>query len=97
MGQIKKYDRVVIMDDVSGLADKSENFATFLTVDRKSNFTVLYVFHTKYPTKQNWQTIISQTKIFNIFPGSTQISSFSKILTANFKRYTTDRIRAREP
>ena len=40
--------------------------------------------------------IISQTKIFNIFHGSIQVSSFSKILTANCKRYTFEDIPTRE-
>ena len=30
MGDINKYERVIIMDDVSGLADKYDNFASFL-------------------------------------------------------------------
>ena len=34
--------------------------------------------------------IISQTKIFNIFPGSIQISSIPKILSTNCNRYTFD-------
>ena len=76
------------MDEVSGLADKSNKFGNFLTVARKFNFTVVYVFHTMYPSKQNWQMIISQSKIFNIFPGSIQVSAISKILTTNCKRNT---------
>ena len=69
-----------IMDDIQGLADKSENFANFLTVSRK--FTYVYIFHTIYPTRNNWQMILSQTKIFNIFPGSIQASSVIKMLTS---------------
>ena len=69
-----------IMDDIQGLADKSENFANFLTVSRK--FTYVYIFRTIYPTKNNWQMILSQTKIFNIFPGSIQASSVIKMLTS---------------
>ena len=68
-----------IMDDIQGL-DKSENFANFLTVSRK--FTYVYIFHTIYPTRDNWQMILSQTKIFNIFPGSIQASSVIKMLTS---------------
>ena len=34
------------MDDVSGLAYRSNDFANILTVARKSNFTCIYVFHT---------------------------------------------------
>ena len=69
-----------IMDDIQGLADKSENFANFLTVSRK--FTCVYIFHTIYPTRNNWQMILSQTKIFNIFPGSIQASSVIKMFTS---------------
>ena len=88
IGENNIFDRVIFMDDVSGLADKSNEFGNFLTIARKFNFTVTYVFHTMYPSKQNWQMITSQTKIFNIFPGSIQVSAISKILTTNCKRYT---------
>ena len=84
------------MDDGSGLSDKSNDFGSFLTVARKFNFTAVHAFHTMYPSKQNWQMIISQTKIFNIFPGSIQIATISKILTTNCKRYTYDYIPTRE-
>ena len=49
-----------------------------------------------YPARQNWQIVISQTKIFNIFPGSIQVSAISKILTTNCKRCTYEYITARE-
>ena len=55
------------MDDVSGLADKSDDFANFLTVSRAFNFTCVYVFHTMYPTRCSWQTILSQTKFLIFF------------------------------
>ena len=42
------------MDDVSGLADKSQEFSNFLTVSRKYGFYCVYVFHTIYPGRQNW-------------------------------------------
>ena len=80
MGENILMDRVIVMDDVSGLAEKSENFWEFLTVSRKFGFTCVYIFHTNYPTKNNWQMILLQTKIFNIFPGSIQASSVAKIL-----------------
>ena len=96
IGENNIFDRVIVMDNVSGLADKSNEFGNFLTVTRKFNFTVVYVFHTMYPSKQNWQLIISQTKIFNIFPGSILVSVISKILTTNCKRYTYQYIPTRE-
>ena len=70
IGENNIFNRIFVMDNVLGLADKSKNFANFLTVSRKFNFTCVYVFHTMYPTRSNWQMILSQTKIFNIFPGS---------------------------
>ena len=51
------------------LANRSNEFANFLTVSRKYGVTCVYIFHTIYPTRQNWQMIISQTKIFNFFQG----------------------------
>ena len=59
---------------------KSKMFGDLLTVSRK--FTYVYIFRTIYPTKNNWQMILSQTKIFNIFPGSIQASSVIKMLTS---------------
>ena len=43
VGKNKISDKLIIMDDFSGLADKSDNFANFLTVSRKFNF-ILYMF-----------------------------------------------------
>ena len=40
------------MDDVSGLADRSETFTNFLIVSRKFGLTCVYIFHTIYPTRQ---------------------------------------------
>ena len=45
-GEKAKRDRLIVMDDVSGLADKSKKFASFLTVARKFNYTCVYIFHT---------------------------------------------------
>ena len=50
MGENTLLDRLVVMDDVSGLADKSENFANFL----KFRFTCIYIFQTIYPARNNW-------------------------------------------
>ena len=53
-------DKIVVMDDVSGLADKSDKFANFLTVSRKYRVTCIFIFHTIYPSRQNWQMIMSK-------------------------------------
>ena len=75
MGEDNVSNKLIVMDDVSGLAGKSTKFANFVTAWRIFKFTCVYVFHTIYPTSSNWQMILSQTKIFNIFPGSLLTSS----------------------
>ena len=80
-------DKLIAMNDVSGLADKSDEFANFLTVSRKYGITCGYIFHTIYPTRQNWQMIMFQTQIFNFFPGSAQAGSILRILSSFADRY----------
>ena len=60
-GEKIPIDKLIVMDDVSGLADKCEDFSNFLTVSRKYGFSCLYVFHTIYPGRQSWEMIMSQT------------------------------------
>ena len=76
-------DRLIIMDDVSGIADVSKNFSNFLTVSRKFGYNCVYVFHVIVPSSQVWQKIISQTNIFNIFPASVPFNTVSKIIQSN--------------
>ena len=90
------FNRLIVMDNVLGLADKSDNLANFFTVSRKVNFTCVYVFYTNYPTRSNWQVILSQTKIFNIFPGFLHTSSVIKILSSYSNRYTYEYIPHRD-
>ena len=81
MGEFPKINKLIIMDDVSGLADKSEDFSNFLTVSRKYGFSCVYVFHTIYPGRQSWEMIMSQTHIFNFFPGSIHSGRILKTLS----------------
>ena len=81
IGENLVVSRLIIMDDVSGLADKSEHFSNLLTVSRKYEFSCLYVFHTIYPGRQSWGMIMSQTHIFNFFPGSIHSSRILKSLS----------------
>ena len=60
----KFFDKLIVMDDVSGLADKSNDFSNFLTVSRKFGCICLYSFHIIYSTKYICQMIMSQIKIF---------------------------------
>ena len=71
LGENMVFDKLIVMDDVSGLAGKSDEFANFLTVSKKYDLTCVYIFHTIYPTK-----------IFNFFSGSVQASSVVRILSS---------------
>ena len=62
LGENMILDRLIAMDDVSGLADKSEEFANFLTVSRKYGLACVYIFHTLYPTKHNY---VSHRNLWN--------------------------------
>ena len=81
LGEEMIFDKLIVMDDVSGLADKSDDFANFLTVSRKYGMTCVYIFHATYPSRQNWEMIMSQTQIFNFFPGSIHSSAINRTLS----------------
>ena len=81
IGKNLRVNKMIVMDDVSGLADKSEDFSNFLTVSGKYGFSCVYVFYTIYPGRQSWETIMYQTHIFNFFPGSIHSSRILKTLT----------------
>ena len=57
-GENKKMDRLIIMDDISGVADVSKKCANFLTVSRAFGYNCVYVFHVIVPASQIWQKII---------------------------------------
>ena len=80
LGENLKVNKSIVMNNVSGLADKSEDFSNDLTVSRKYGFSCVYVFHTTYPGRQSWEIIMSQTHIFNFFPGSVHSSRILKTL-----------------
>ena len=84
------------MDDVSGLADKSNDFANFLRVSWKFGYTYLYIFHVLYSTRSIWQLILSQTKVFNIFPSAIKLCNTLKILANNCIGDTINFISARD-
>ena len=88
-GEKINRDRLIVFDDVSGLADHSNKFANFLTVARKYKYNCIYIFHTIYPEKSTWKTILSQTNIFNIFPASVSLNSVRRILDGSYVRKTT--------
>ena len=86
-GEKKLLNNLIVMDDVSGIADNSKSdFADFLTVSRKYRYSVIYAFHNVKIGKEIWFKIISQTTLFNIFPKSTPVTSVFRILQDNCSR-----------
>ena len=63
IGEKDVFDRLIVMDDVSGLAHKSNEFCSFLAVSRKYRYSYIYIFHIIFPQLRNWQMVLSQTKI----------------------------------
>ena len=82
-GEKSIRSRLIVMDDVSGLADLSTKFANFLTVARKFGYHCLYIFHAIHPEKAISRTILSQTNLLNIFPASVPLSTLKNVLEAN--------------
>ena len=76
-------DRLIVMDDFSGVADISKKFANFLTNSRKFGYHCVYVFYVIAPATQVWQKKISKPNAFNIFPGSVPQNPEVKILQSN--------------
>ena len=72
------------MDNVSGLADRSNIFANFLTV-----YHCVYIFHIILPEKEIWKEIISQTNVFNVFPSSVPFQTVARLLQSNIVGTTT--------
>ena len=48
-GEKSQRNRLIVMDDVFGLADLSIKFANFLTIARKYRYHCVYIFHTVHP------------------------------------------------
>ena len=88
-GEKSVRDRLIVFDDVSGLADDSKKFVSFLTVARKYSYNCVYIFHAIYPEKTNWRTILSQTNIYNIFPATVSLNDVRKILEGACIRKTS--------
>ena len=62
MGEQLTVNRLIIMDDVSGLADKSEEFSKFLTVSRKYGSMPLCISY-----NISWQTKLENDNVRQIF------------------------------
>ena len=87
LGEDMTLNKLIVMDDVSGLADKFDFFSNFLTVSRKYGLSCVYIFHTIYPNRQNWEMIMPQTHIFNFFPGSVYNGTILRTLCLFASKY----------
>ena len=79
---------LIVMDDVSVIADHCKKSAEFLTVCRKYRYHYIYVFDIIAPESQIWKTILSQTNIFNIFLSSVPYNTVAKIFQSNCRQTT---------
>ena len=66
---MKKKKSTSVVMHISGLADRSNTFASFLTETRKLCYHWVCIFHIILLEKEIWKKI-SQTNVFNIFPSS---------------------------
>ena len=71
------------MDDVSGLADKSNTFANFLIVAKMFGNHCVYIFQIILLEKEIWKKLILQTKVFNILPSSIPYQTVVRLLESN--------------
>ena len=66
--------------------------SSFFAVSKKVGYICVHVFYIIFPNKWTWLkklfVIVSQTKIFNIFPSAIQLGTMLKFLTNNSDRET---------
>ena len=70
MGEYVERDNLVILDDVSRLADRSKSFVAFMATCWMFGYSLIYVFHETAVNSSSWKDILSQTQIFCIFPSA---------------------------
>ena len=71
------------------------NQTFFWTVSRKYGLSCIYIFHTIYPNRQNWEMIMSQTHIFNFFPGSAHNSTILRTVSLFANKYKNNYVLTR--
>ena len=53
-GEYMERDNLIVLDEVTGLADRSHSFVKFLTKCRKFGYSVLYIFHKPALSSPQW-------------------------------------------
>ena len=79
-------NRLIVMDDVSGIADNCKKFAELLKVYRKYRYHCIYLFQIIAPDSQIWKEILSQINILKIFPSSVPYNTIAKIIQNNCRQ-----------
>ena len=77
-----KLDRLIFIDNVSGLPDKSNNFTIFWQFRRSLSKAACFFLHC-LSRKSAWKMILLQTEIFNAFPCTVEQSRVFRILSSN--------------
>ena len=88
-GEEKEHDKRIATENVSDVADRAQSFASFLTVTRKFHYGCIFNIHIICPKKVIAKLILSQTRVFDIFPTHIYQSSNMNILFGNFMRETS--------
>ena len=87
-GEYVERDSLIVLDDVSGLADRSPSFVTFMNTCRKFGYSLLSVFHETAISSPHWKDI-SQTPVFCAFPSAMDLvlNHLVKFITSIYKGY----------
>ena len=56
-GENKKTNCLLVMDNISGLADRWKRFESFVTIARKHGFHSVYIFHIILPGREIWKKL----------------------------------------
>ena len=70
MGEHVERDSLIVLDDVSGFANRSPSYFTFMKTCRKFSYNLLYVFCETAISSSRWKDILSQTQVFCVFPST---------------------------
>ena len=89
VGEKSFYDKIIIFDDMSTIADKSKHFAHFLTVSRKYGYVCIYILHNiAQNNNEIWQLILSNTNIVVLFKSTVISPPILSILYQNVVKNT---------
>ena len=61
-GELVKRDNLIVLNDATGLADKSPSFVNILTVCRKFGYSIVYIF-----SSPRWRDIIQILRRYSAF------------------------------